>query len=150
MRFLKRSFMILPLLFSCSEQMDMAKEYQANESVFRKVENSMRLEVWYRFTPTNIGDSHSEFDSTYLVALQNVLEETRCNRISIHDGDLIAGKADNSSALLFTKKRDEDIVELTKYVGSMSYLLNNAESRTIPYLMEIAPNWYVFFHATLL
>jgi hypothetical protein len=130
--------------------MDMAKEYQANESVFRKVENPKRLKVWYRFTPNNIGDRHPEFDSTYIVALQNVLEETMCNRISVHDGDLIAGKADNSSALLFTKKRDEDIVELTNYVGSMRNLLNNAESRTIPYLMEIAPNWYVFFHATLL
>jgi len=128
----------------------MAKVYHANEPIFKQVENPKRLSVWYRFNPNTIKDSHLEFDSSYLFALRKVFVETSCNRVYIHDGDLIAGILGNPSALLFTKKRDEDIVELTNYVGSMRYLLKNAESRTIPYLQEIAPNWYVFFHANIL
>lgn len=141
---------ILLLVSGCSEQVDMKEMYKANESLFKQLEDPKRLPVWYRFNPTTIKESHTELDSHFLVTIQKVFDETRCNIISIYDGDLIAGILGNSSSLVFTRKRGEEVVELTNYRGSMNDLLTNGKYHTVPYLVTIAPNWYVFFHSTLL
>ena len=134
---------VAALIVSCKESADMHEIFLENERIFKKIENPIKTNERYSFDRSANAINHSIFDSTYLKDIKQILERTCCNRVYIVDGDVFIGRKKSLSSLCFTSKTPNETIELLNFRGTLNYLLQNGKSRTPPFAIKIAPQWYV-------
>ncbi len=143
MRILSSILIISYLVTGCRKDVDLKAIFLKNQESFKKIENPVRTDKKYIFEKSTIRTNGNLFNSTYLINIEKVFLKTDFDIEYIVDGDMLLGCKKNLSKLFFTNKKVGDYIDLLNFKGRLSYLLQNGKSKKSPFVIPIAPNWYI-------